>query len=1001
MKFLTCTTAASVLLLAGSVAPLPADFETARRDLIDARTSYRQQFAIDQNYDSMMQRWRNAEYDLRTTLLSARDEFLAVADGGTGPTQAARQGAAEAINEIVSAQFSEGNVQLIKSLLTRYPTLNPGTGPEDGERGFALGPTGNLRDETEEIDRAIETLGIGLKAALTVFDRPDVTYDSGYGILRAEDPAAPDTFSGFPYFMDMPFTADSEELAVLFEDAQGNTLTPASMPYQVELSQMGRLLDRYGQAQVEKAKKLFNLSVTLDPDEDEPAFMANFNDPTARQEAQDALKAGTHTAYLTAVGLAAIQTPEQYEQNKTNRVNIHVGNARLLHADIIDPSVNPLGNGGQFVPADAGGIQATVSNYLNLAATSIGEAAQAELSLRSQQRDYNARQAEIGNITESLDDRLSGLRSLTGLDPSLPPYNGLRRLEEQRAFRAEVRRRTDLILAAFTSGGYEPGGSVQDPGLNQPVVLGQFGQQLYRVLDASFAIQEAYNNLANIPRRIEIEQERAGQVVNVTLSTGDKLAVIDYALGVANSFTVSVGLVGPKPTTEVTFNPGAIVSGVLRGQQTLLRAAQSAEIEQINSAATIKTLLLEQANAEISLRRAKAVFDAELTSYEQLFVEVDNQIEEYVEASVVAQDSLDLHFNNPEYQIWLNTAQRRALARLDDAIRDTYSAGRALAYYWTEDYRNPVVSPNNYNGDVTLPDYYANFGELEDVFSAGGADSVGDFYVALRRWDNLLRGSDGNSIPLRGPTFQNGSLFELSVRDAIFIDDEGNPAGSLNYRIRNLRDLLNRNAVRFGDAPSPGFVLPLSLTIDSNQYFSAAQFWNLRIGRTADDPNAGVQIDIEADSGLMPSPSDDIVALAFVQSGTVAAHNYFNRQVPVTVPQQWDGVITIDEVVSRYTIPSLVQPFDIWRQGTYAFVPAAINGRYRVAGPGGVPQDYYTNKNLNGKPVSATQWLLFLDSSLTENRGVDIAKIRDIKLKFSTTNGNPPPFSFPPLPALD
>jgi len=50
--------------------------------------------------------------------------------------------------------------------------------------------------------------------------------------------------------------------------------------------------------------------------------------------------------------------------------------------------------------------------------------------------------------------------------------------------------------------------------------------------------------------------------------------------------------------------------------------------------------------------------------------------------------------------------------------------------------------------------------------------------------------------------------------------------------------------------------------------------------------------------------------------------------------------------------------------------------------------------NTTARPLAATQWQLELDPTQPKNFGVNITKVRDIKVVFKYFHGNPPEFQW-------
>ena len=81
-----------------------------------------------------------------------------------------------------------------------------------------------------------------------------------------------------------------------------------------------------------------------------------------------------------------------------------------------------------------------------------------------------------------------------------------------------------------------------EPGYIPSVNLGEFGVQILSVLDAQFRIRSAFNTLQNIPRRVQIEQDRSSAVIRIVYDATRRINATELALAYASSFNVSASV---------------------------------------------------------------------------------------------------------------------------------------------------------------------------------------------------------------------------------------------------------------------------------------------------------------------------------------------------------------------------------------------------------------------------------------------------------------------------
>jgi chemotaxis protein histidine kinase CheA len=930
--------------------------QTAIARLKAART-YRANFANGNSRDfaALVAAWRAGNYDARTNMLQSLDDFLQIRNeaGVDDPLDLL---IAETVNEILQGQIGEGNESLLDALRTRYPRI--ADFDPDNPPNRLPPPEGNVRAETEDLDRAIESFAHGYRAALSV-----LPVEGGDELLRA----ASEQFPGFPQFTTMtrPFT-DNPNLNLSNE-----------YPVQVELSHLSRCADRAGQASVEKGKKLFNISSRPD-------------DPNAREDAVTELKRGAHHAYILSAALGAVQTEQQYMENGGEKQLVHTALARQLFRRIQE-GLTPFGNSKNFIP------NGSISNFISRAQGDVSEARNAEIAARQEQRNYDLDQASLRNeLQAQRDSFLSPLTLLTNLDPredqdldfdgvfgeaepegedldgdgNLGEYEAFDSLQTVRGralYRQIVQDRVDALLNTE----YVPGQTTSN--------IGQLGTRILAAKDAQFAGEQAYNNVANIPRRIAIEQERVGQVIEITFQGARALGALQVAESVAASLSVQTGVEGALPTFTTNFNPLAPLVGALRLAQTMVQAVQESNINLANSAATVKNILLEQANARIELDRAKLRFDQEITQLELDFQRLDQLVNDYAETVLTAES---LWFNDQTYRVQLSERIRRANLTLDRTIGSLFDLARALAYEWNEDYRNPVIVPPDVQGVAgTLGSaLYDPFTQPEDLFGIQSAEEANDFFNALEAWDTKLRSIGTNGVSARGPN-RNPVPFTnrpISLRDDVLglVGDNNNPR-NLNDRILLFREFLQSNLIEVPQqAPTPGFALIFGLTLEIpnepvQPLLPFSNRWNLRV--------AAVTIDTEADSGYVQGPD---CTYFLTQAGIVSNQTFF------------DSTRNLEErIVTKLSVPGADRPE---RSVFRAEIPSRVNGREQ---PG---ETYQRGQELSGgvnnttaRPLAATQWQLELDPTQPKNFATNITKLRDIKVTFQYFHGNPPEFAWP------
>lgn len=962
MKRMRSTFLALVAL--ACVAPAVAGpFEDAQRDLWEARYAYRFEFVepagqFQGDYDRLRLNWSTAEtFDLREVLLRARNDFLEIADQER--TQRAREFAAEAINEVMSGQLSYGNTILIDALKARYPFIdpaNPGTGDPSRPASdtWALETNGSLDGEVVEIDKALIQFGIGLNAATTILDRGDALLDpkTGAGVLRSADPMH--TYPDYPYFIQLnDGFRDPLVLADPSRTAEEAIVEPRSNPVRVEFALLASIAERRAEAIYEKGAKYFQLSGTKTEQERQED----------RRKAREALKVGHHSSYLLAASMAALQPADDFASNEGAKVVAFTTQMSELYGKLNDPNFQPGGQTDQFIPP----VDKPIALYISDARDAVQSAIAAEQTYRAERRDNNRRQQELEEFYLQEDEFLDRLRLMTGFTENeiTSIYGRLLTIDDQRAFRAELERRVGGIL----ENPYEPGvtPNVTCPGGVGIACLGEFGVQILNVLDAQFRIQEAFNTLQNIPRRMQIEQDRSAQVIKIIYDSLGAINATEEALAWASSFSLSAtATIGAPPSFSagVAFNPLSFVVAELQRTQNTIRAHEQAGIEGANSAATVRTILLDMDNAIIELQRAKVLFDQENTKLGLLYAEMNKLMEDYSEAVELRLNNAQLHYQNPEYRRWLNESFKIAEARRQEAVTRLFQLGRALSFWWGEQYSNPIFNGQGQTS-LGLGRYNSeNFPDLNSVFSIITANQCGDFYLLLEEWDDTMRA-------VRAPAHQLTQTRTYSLRDDIVFKDLNDAGVPLNRRISDFREYLAANAYFAPGSTAttkPGIRLEFPVSLEN---LDARQDWNIRVaylGNYPDGVEAGLRIDFETDADFNGAEPDAQIDVTYF--GVIATTSFFD-----------DPELSKREIV-KWNIPAPGSPFAENRDELASSIPARINGRTR-------PGTSYLSTTFRGKPIAASNWRLTLDTTRVVNRNVDITKIRDIKIRITESRGRP------------
>ncbi len=707
---------------------------------------------------------------------------------------AKRQTMAEIVNECLQGQLLIANQRLIEALRIKYPRLAANIDPEEDR----LNPPAGARTETAAIDTALLDYQLPIHyagLALQLY---------GTDILRNKAPEGAEPYPQFPQYL-------------TFLDA---TLSQAPVPVKNEYWQLSTALERMCLGRMEKAKKLYRLSV---------------QDSTALDEAKtEAKNTGLHS-YLGMALLASGQSETNYQLNEGNNLLAHQKNARGLF-ERINAGVNPLGNDGSFIPNES------FTAVYQDAQEAVADARESEINARQEERTWEHYQAELRN--EHLTQRtsyLTPLKNLTGIDPAL--YNDLRTVDDQRDYRAVVQSRLEALLEDY------PNADAR--------ILGELGSNVISVLDAAKGVESTRNDVVNLLRRVDIAKwgnTKINAAINGNLTA---FMAIDVARGLAD------GLLHAGSFSWGAFAGGA-VKGALDAIRTNISTLQTMTINDITLEKEIRGILLETENLDIAVTRA-------LNSQAQAQLALDNQLarmDRLIEDLAHTRDTAaDLYFQDPSFRVVVSQAMRRAESEMDFAIDRLYRLAKTLQYEWTESYQNPLIIPVNSQEPASLENpLFDKFTQTDSLFFIRTADEAKDYLDALKAWDSKLRRI--NVVSVRGPNHSGPISAEpISMRETILnLRPDATRGYTLDHSIRDFRNYLEtRRVANFYNTTNPTLEIPFATTIEDNRFFPATgSRWNMRV--------SSVAVDLYAESGFS---NKQVAEIDLIQSGIVSLRRYW------------------------------------------------------------------------------------------------------------------------------
>ncbi len=492
----------------------------------------------------------------------------------------------------------------------------------------------------------------------------------------------------------------------------------------------------------------------------------------------------------------------------------------------------------------------------------------------------------------------------------------------------------------------------------------------------------AWMRAQNIAREIEIEQERAGAVIQVTLGTGQELAAADLAIGklqayrqtrtqassseaslhlgidisveawaeaggktstsVTNNETYAAAAIkgivrnfftyGREWTwldsTETTWDPNAAVIGTWESIKSLQQAEAQAEIEGANSAATVKNLLLRQSEALLEYEVAVEELNQAAAEHNHLIERHSRLLNKRAQAinRVVSHNS---HLLSPAYRIWRDSLTTQSAEAHGLAAQFAYLTARASEY--------ELLTP---------------YPEIGDIFKARTANDIRLFLDDLKVWHQAL--------DLPGQL--NRYPYTLSVAEDIFslTDEQLDPEGALSQEA-----LAQKRRAAFQKAlPSWIFDGDLEVVFSTSldqqrpggEYVFSPNIWNNRIAGSGTPlaDNVGVKVNIVTSASVEAGN----VEVMLIHDGQASYRNASGEEVlydPATAAPV--GYLVPDELSPAHTTVVL---------------------RPDINGQGGL-----ANGGLVNLSVAASHWKLRIPA---ESWGdLDYTQIEDIEIYLDTT----------------
>lgn len=512
---------------------------------------------------------------------------------------------------------------------------------------------------------------------------------------------------------------------------------------------------------------------------------------------------------------------------------------------------------------------------------------------------------------------------------------------------------------------------------NYDTCLGNGGlmkQNFHNLVAASQRLNQVKTRQGNIEEQVRIEQERTAKIIELTLDNGQKISAAALARGQINAYhyTETTGssrthnIYGGAETSfdlkwslnpfnwvgadtkvfagyrfeysrikssQTVWDPDQEVLAELESAEAVRQAVNQADILNANSAATIKTLLLQIVELSIEEKIVAEEMSRLISEHNDLV----NQYNQFLTLrNQASADVVDSNLANPAFRILRDQTTVEAARSVDVAAQFTYLTAKALE-----------------------SEFLIRYPNLSAIFKARTADDV----------DNFLNDLEAFRVAIGSPGERNRYPYRISVAKDLFgLSDENlDPTGVLSpserarLRFEGFQAILQRSKITDPVTGQViGFELGFATTLLNNQIFTP-NVWNNRIagvGLPADVPNTqGIALNVlTRQFGDIGTPEVQLTHDGHASYRTV------NGQFVEYVPE-------------NAKLAGFATPPGFESKSKTATILSSVNGNGR-----GTPSSALFNRS-----VAASNWTLRIDLRSPFNSKLDIAQLEDIEINMDTT----------------
>ena len=579
------------------------------------------------------------------------------------------------------------------------------------------------------------------------------------------------------------------------------------------------------------------------------------------------------------------------------------------------------------------------------------EAAQLALQIQQQtenaERIFDLNQQDLSNailaINSNIDNELQALSGcdlqnfLNEPDPDAAWYTCIGEMIE---YTQQCDPTSDTFDACMnrTTNGQPPNPN----GSNWLILVSDMRAGRQYVRTAWLGVEAAIEKRDNILKRADTEMMRNTQVKSTILTGAIGNSAFEAIIAAANFMSVS-------SQGEITFQPGAIAEAAIRPAQILMQATNDMEIEDINSAAVIRNLFYDMAEAQGEIDIAVQQYQSQLTQFNGLVGQIKHDVFESKRQRAYL---TALPANDPSYRMVRDSRRLELAQQLEVASRLAYLAARRAEYEYTA-----RLSANNFR--------------ISDIYKARTANDILIFLQSLDAAVSNLPGSildaDTNQLDLTISVAQH----ILGLTDEYLLGQEVAVADLEAERTRLFRQWVSENST-IGTDGKPVLTFDFAVSSASEGLISQVvtqdygYFWLHKV--------AGIGQPKFSSSGfglnLVSEQSADLGyrQVRVSQSGQVSLTSFTGCY--------YDYRLVPPAALLGLEYPS-DQPTDV--------VTGIFNGD--INGANGNSTAGFSTPAFLGRPLASNGWQVVINAGSPNGilPDMDLQQLDDIELKISTT----------------